>query len=88
MAKPKPVESLSYEEAFEELQRVVSELESGELPLEQALALFERGQALGAHCNDLLEQAELKLRQLTPNADGTWSERDLPPGGAAAKDGE
>jgi exodeoxyribonuclease VII small subunit len=77
MAKQKPVEDLNYEEAFEELQAVVAELETGELPLEQSLALFERGQALSKHCGMLLEEAELKLRELVPDGEGGFQEIDM-----------
>ncbi len=69
MVKKKPPEELSYEEAFQELEALVARLESGELPLEEALGLFERGQALAARCNQLLEEAELKLKQLTIETD-------------------
>ena len=67
MAKtqPKPVEELTYEQAFAELEAVGSALESGEQALDASLALFERGQALTNHCASLLEQAELKVRKLT-----------------------
>ena len=66
MAKPgnKPIDKLTYEEAFAELETVVGELESGEQPLEEALALFERGQELTKHCTELLDKAELKIRKL------------------------
>jgi exodeoxyribonuclease VII small subunit len=67
--KPKPPESLTFEEAFDELEGLVTELESGELKLEEALSVFERGQALAAHCSDLLEQAQLRLTALTPGED-------------------
>lgn len=77
MAKKKPVEELTYEEAFDELQAVVTELESGELPLEESLALFERGQSLSKHCSALLEEAELKLKELIPDGEGGFSEIDL-----------
>lgn len=77
MAKQKPVEDLNYEEAFEELQAVVAELETGELPLEQSLALFERGQALSKHCGMLLEEAELKLKELVPDGEGGFQEIDM-----------
>jgi exodeoxyribonuclease VII small subunit len=69
--KPKPPKQLSYEQAFKELEQVVGRLEEGELSLEESLALFERGQALAARCAELLENAELKLRELVPDdADG------------------
>ncbi|MCA9973604.1 MAG: exodeoxyribonuclease VII small subunit [Anaerolineales bacterium] len=61
-------EPLTFEAALQELEAVVAELESGELTLEASLALFERGQQLAALCNAQLEQASLRVEQLT--ADG------------------
>jgi len=77
MVKKKPVNQLRFEQAFEELAALVGKLESGDQPLEESLAIFERGQALAAHCSQLLEQAELKLRQLAPDESGGYSESDL-----------
>ena len=65
--KPKndiPVDQLSYEQAFTELQTVVGELESEGLSLDEALALFERGQELIRYCTNLLDQTELKVQQI------------------------
>ncbi len=64
-ADQKDINQLTYEEAFSELEAIVARLESGEQPLEESMALFERGQALSQRCSALLEQAELKIRQLT-----------------------
>jgi len=64
MAKTKPPDEMSFEEAFEELSTLVGKLESGDLELEESLGLFERGQALADRCSQLLEEAELSLRQL------------------------
>jgi exodeoxyribonuclease VII small subunit len=50
------------------LEETVVQLEVGELPLEESLKLFERGQELAAYCSQLLEEASLKVEQLT--ADG------------------
>jgi exodeoxyribonuclease VII small subunit len=61
----KPIEKLTYEQAFAELETVVSALETGEQSLEDALALFERGQGLTKHCAELLDKAELKVRKLS-----------------------
>ncbi len=61
----KPVEKLTYEEAYSELEAVVAALEAGEQPLDTALAYFERGQLLTQHCAELLDKAELKVRQLS-----------------------
>jgi exodeoxyribonuclease VII small subunit len=60
------IDDLTFEQAFAELEETVRKLEEGGLALEESLALFERGQALAAHCSAQLDQAELKLRQLTP----------------------
>ncbi len=65
MADRKPVDKLNYEEAFSELEAIVASLESGDQPLEEATAVFARGQALVKRCAELLEKAELKVRQLT-----------------------
>jgi exodeoxyribonuclease VII small subunit len=62
----KPVEELSYEEALVELEEIVSLLEgdASRNPLEEAIRLFERGQALASRCGRLLEAAELKVKQV------------------------
>ena len=60
-----PVEQLSYGGALSELEALVLDLESEEHSLEEALALFERGQALAQHCSQLLEGAELKIQELS-----------------------
>jgi exodeoxyribonuclease VII small subunit len=61
----KSQEDLTYEEAFAELESVVAALESEQRPLNEAIALYERGQVLAKHCAGLLEKAELKVRQLS-----------------------
>ena len=65
MAKAKKVDNLSYEEAFEELGKIVTDLETELNNLDKALELFERGQALAKHCSELLNKAELKVQMLT-----------------------
>lgn len=65
MPESTPVEQLSYEAAFSELESIIATLEANQRPLDEAMALFERGQALTARCAALLDQAELKIRQLT-----------------------
>lgn len=60
----KPVEELSYEEALTELEAIVASLEDEQNPLEESMRLFERGQALAAHCSALLESAQLKVQKL------------------------
>lgn len=60
-----PIESLSYEEALEQLEEIINTLELGEQTLEQSLSFFERGQALARRCSYLLDQAELKVKMLS-----------------------
>lgn len=58
------IEELTFEQAFAELEEAVRALEKGDLPLEESLALFERGQQLAAYCVKLLDTAELKIEQI------------------------
>lgn len=60
------IENLTFEQAFTELEETVRKLEAGRLALEESLTLFERGQALAARCSTQLDEAELKVQQLTP----------------------
>ena len=66
----KEIAEMSFEEAFAELEATVTRLEQGDLSLDESIALFERGQALAAHCDVQLDTAELKVRQLLPDGDG------------------
>jgi exodeoxyribonuclease VII small subunit len=60
-----PVDGLSYEQALAELEAIVASLESNKLPLDESMALYERGQALTKHCVELLDKAELRIKQLS-----------------------
>jgi len=60
----KKVEELTYEEALTELEEIVNMLEGEQSQLEDAIKLFERGQALASRCGVLLEAAELKVKQV------------------------
>jgi exodeoxyribonuclease VII small subunit len=62
---PTPVEELTYEKAYAELEGIVATLEGEERTLNEAIAQYERGQALAKHCADLLDKAELKVQQLS-----------------------
>ena len=59
------VDDLSYEQALAELESIVTSLEANKLPLEESMALFERGQSLAKHCVELLDKAELRVKQLS-----------------------
>jgi exodeoxyribonuclease VII small subunit len=63
--KLKTIEDLTYEQAFTELETIVTALENEKKSLEESMVLFERGQMLVQYCARLLDQAELKVQQLT-----------------------
>jgi len=66
MAKtPRPVDKLAYEEALSEFEQILTTLEGESRELEETLRLFERGKELLNHCQELLENAELRVRQIT-----------------------
>ncbi len=65
-----PVTELSFEAAIRELEQVVGRLERGDVPLEQSIALYERGAALRARCETKLGEAEEKVAKITLSADG------------------
>lgn len=65
-----PIDSLSFEQALEQLERIVGELESGQAPLERSIDMYERGAALKAHCEARLEAARLKVERIRVGPDG------------------
>lgn len=72
----KPIDKLTYEQAYAELEAVVSALETGEQSLDEAMALFERGQGLTRHCAELLDKAELKIRKLSGESLEPFEEKE------------
>lgn len=60
----------TYEALMERLQSVVERLETGQLPLAEALSFYEEGVALAARCQQILDAAELRVEQLVVDADG------------------
>ncbi|MCC6000205.1 MAG: exodeoxyribonuclease VII small subunit [Pararhodobacter sp.] len=66
----KPVAEMSFEEAMAELEAVVTRLEQGDVPLEQSIALYERGALLKAHCDARLKSAEEKVEQIRLGENG------------------
>ena len=80
-AEPAPT-PVPFEVGMAELERIVRELESGDLGLDQALALYERGVALVRSCGSQLDAAEARLQVLTLNAEGQPVLRPLEESGA------
>jgi exodeoxyribonuclease VII small subunit len=70
---------LTYEAALARLGEIVRRMEDGRLPLQESLDLFAEGTELGAFCESLLDQAELRVQQLTTAADGTVERVPLQP---------
>ena len=66
-----PIAELTFEEALAALEQVVSQLEGGQVPLEQSIALYERGDALKKHCEAQLGEADLKVEKIVAGGDGT-----------------
>jgi exodeoxyribonuclease VII small subunit len=67
---PAPIEEMSFETALKELESIVGRLEQGEVDLEDSIALYERGQALKAHCDKKLKAAEGRLEKIVQGAKG------------------
>ena len=64
------VKKLSFERAIEELETIVKRLEDGKVPLEESVAIYERGEALKRRCEELLRQAEARVEKITTDASG------------------
>ena len=64
------VGQLSFERAIEELESIVRRLEDGKVPLEESVAIYERGESLKRRCEDLLRQAEARVEKITLDAQG------------------
>jgi len=67
---PLDVRKLSFERAIEELETIVKRLEDGKVPLEESVAIYERGEALKRRCEELLRQAEARVEKITTDASG------------------
>jgi exodeoxyribonuclease VII small subunit len=64
------VESLPFEKAMEELEKIVSDLEKGAVSLDESVKLYERGDALKKRCETLLAQAEARIEKITLGDNG------------------
>jgi exodeoxyribonuclease VII small subunit len=64
------VKKLSFERALEELESIVKRLEDGKVPLEESVAIYERGESLKRRCEELLRQAEARVDKITTDATG------------------
>jgi exodeoxyribonuclease VII small subunit len=65
------------EASMEKLESIIADLESGEFGLEEALEKFEEGLRLGGRCKQILDRAQLRVKQLVENADGELEEKEF-----------
>ena len=70
-------ESLSYEQALDELDRLIASLEGGDIALAEAVAIFERGTVLANRCSELLEKTEAQITELMVKGNGQVAEKPL-----------
>jgi len=64
------IRALTFEQALAALERIVDDLEKGDVPLDQSIRIYERGEALKAHCDRLLKAAEDKVEKIRLARDG------------------
>jgi exodeoxyribonuclease VII small subunit len=67
---PMAIELMSFEQALKELEQIVSRLERGEVPLAESIEIYERGDALRQHCDQLLKQADARVEKIRVGAGG------------------
>ena len=64
------IKTMKFEQAMRELEQIVTRLERGDVELEQSIEIYERGEALKAHCEQLLRRADAKVEKIAMNAEG------------------
>ncbi|WP_292899800.1 MULTISPECIES: exodeoxyribonuclease VII small subunit [unclassified Nitratireductor] len=64
------IKSMSFEQALEALEKIVEDLERGDVPLDQSIKIYERGEALKKHCDQLLKAAEDKVEKIRLSREG------------------
>lgn len=64
------IAEMSFEDALRALEQVVRRLESGDVPLDESIALYERGEKLRAHCQARLDAAQARIEAIVQGADG------------------
>lgn len=69
-SKKGDISNLTFEEALEELENIVEQLEGGDVPLDQSIATYERGEKLKRHCAGLLQKAEERIQKIRLGSDG------------------
>lgn len=76
----RPIEEWTFEEAMQRLEEVVQKLEDGNVPLEQAIELFQEGMALSKRCSQQLDSVERRIEMLMEE-NGEWVKKPFNPEG-------
>lgn len=77
-SKENQYETLTFEEALKRLEEVVQKLEDGDVPLEEAIDLFQEGMALSKRCSQQLDKAEQRIEMLIEE-NGEWTKKPFAP---------
>lgn len=64
------IASMSFEQALEQLEKIVASLETGDVPLNRSIEIYERGEALKGHCEKLLKAAEDRIEKIRLDRNG------------------
>jgi exodeoxyribonuclease VII small subunit len=64
------IQAMTFEKALEALEKIVDDLERGDVPLDQSIRIYERGEALKAHCERLLKAAEDRVEKIRLSREG------------------
>ena len=67
-----------FEQSLEQLEKIVQDIEGGQVSLEQSIEQYERGMKLVKHCRSILERVETRIKSLTTDEKGTLVEKDTP----------
>jgi exodeoxyribonuclease VII small subunit len=70
-AIPDDIKAMSFEQALAALEKIVEDLERGDVPLDKSIQIYERGEALKNHCDTLLKSAEDKIEKIRVARDGS-----------------
>lgn len=69
-SEPQTIDTLSFEDALRALETIVRQLESGDVPLEDSISLYEKGEKLRQHCQKRLDAAQARIERIVAGPDG------------------
>jgi exodeoxyribonuclease VII small subunit len=84
----KPGKKLKFEQAMERLDAIVEAMESGEIGIEESIAKYEEAMGLAAHCREILDEAEQRIKKIQQDAAGRLRTEPFEPEAAASADDE